>query len=175
MEAKIIEVVSGMCWCKFLVARFGVEELGHLSEVDTGRRVMQGYRPDDILVLDLGTREAAVFAPRGHTPEDLRKRGIWTSPLFGGFLTWLRSSPEATLANLPDLVEVQGDGGGERGSPLDELLKLCLRNPDQELRRLARILWTGRHGDSLPPGTPPTLADVKRWVGAGPNLLVQDS
>jgi hypothetical protein len=168
MDAKIIEGVCGVCWCKFLVARFGEVEWEHLSKVDTGRRVLGGHHPSDILVLDLGTNEGAVFHPGGHAPSDLRSHGIWTSPLFGGFLTWLYKQPLGDLTKLPDLVGITGSFGGERGRPLDELLKVCLRSNDKEIKGLARGVWQGEHGDTTPPGTPPRLADVQQWVGNGP-------
>lgn len=173
MDAKIVEVVSGMCWGKLLVARLGVDEWSHLSQVDEGRPVLSPLRhsPEDLLVLDLATREAALFTPQAHgnPREDLRKHQIVVNPLFGGFLAWLYKQPQPLdLASLPALVEIEGTFGGERGSPLDVLLKLCMVTSDKEIRALARSLWTERHGDVLPPGTPPTLADVRKWVGEGP-------
>jgi hypothetical protein len=170
MHTKIVEVVSGMCWCKFLVARFEPEELAHPSQVDMGRTVMGPHHDArSLLVLDIGTGEGAVFTPGGSPSADLYKHAIWVSPLFGGFLKWLYALPKVVLADLPDLVELGESFGGERGSPLDELLKRCLRSDDKEMRAMARSVWQGEHGDtSLPPGTPPTLADVRRWVGPPP-------
>jgi len=49
---------------------------------------------------------------------------------------------------------------------LTELLKMCLRSESTEMKNLARVVWQGTFGDdTFPVGTPPTLADLRKWVG----------
>ena len=169
MKTRIIEVVHGMCWAKFSVSQWTNDEFNQTSAVDS-RRVLAGHNRTDILVVDLFTSEGAIFSPGGFAPADVRKHGIWASPLFTSFLQWLYKQGKPldldALPNLVELAEATPSGGGERGSPLDELLKRCLRGGDRELRDMARAVWKGTHGDdSFPLGTPPTLADLRRWVG----------
>jgi len=175
MQAKIVEALSGMCWCKFLVARLGPEELKHPSAVDEGRPVLVRRHPAELLVLDIETAEGALFCPGGSAPSDLRKHQIWVSALFAPFLDWLYEQHEAgvDLMDLPDLVELTGGEQVRPEGPLDELLKLCLRSDDKEMKALARVVWQGTHEEGqIPLGTPPILADVKRWVGANPDLPI---
>ncbi len=174
MDSRIIEATSGMCWCKFLVARYGPDELNHLSQVDTGRPVLPARCSTDLLVLDLATKEGAVFTPGRCAKADLRKHDIWVSPLFSPFLDWLYKQDITDLANLPDLVELAGEGGVRPEGPLDTLLKMNLRSEDPEIRALARTVWLGTHNtESMPAGTPPTLADLRRWVGNNPDASVR--
>jgi len=172
MEARIIEVVNGMCWCKFLVARLGPDELEHPSLVDLGRPALGPLYSADLLVIDIETNEGALFCLTKRPQDALRKHRIWIGPLFGSFLTWLCEQLTAgvVLADLPGLVELEGGGGIRPEGPLDELLKKCLHSDDKEMRALARTVWQGTHEEgSMPLGTPPTLADLQRWVGEHPD------
>ena len=171
MKTKTIEGVTRSLWCKFMVAQLEPEELLCPSQVDVGRRVLGSWNPGDLLVLDIDTREGAWFNPKGSARSDLSRHQIWVSPLFSSFLTWLYQAWTEDLNTLPDLVDLstfEGAGGGRPEGPLGELLKICLRSHDKEVKALARTVWTGLHGDTMPAGTPPTLADFKRWTEGNP-------
>jgi len=171
MEAKIIEATGNGCWSKFMVIRFGPEEWAHRSAIEGGGRILARHNPTDLLVVDLGTNEGAVFSPHGSVPCDLRKHAIWTSPLFQPFLVWLYEQPRPLdFSTLPDLIEVEGQGqAGRQDGPLDTLLKKCLKSGDKESKALARAVWQGIHGEEMPLGTPPTLAEFQRLIGESPD------
>ena len=178
MRAKIIEATGSIYWSKFLVLQWELSEWSQPSKVSEGSRVAAGHNWNDVFVIDLGTNEGAVFTPTGQATADLRKHRIWVSPLFGSFLTWLyeqskHGSVAQDLDSLPSLVTLEplpeSSGSYRREGPLDELLKRCLKSKDPETRTLARTVWQGTHsGEPMPPGTPPTLADVHGWVGDPP-------
>lgn len=166
MESKIIEATSDWAWSKFLLLRLTRVELDYMSRVG-GSRLFSGYNSTDILVVDVDTGEGAFFSPGGHVQADLTHHAIWHGPLFKGFLSWLYKQDLTDLTSLPDHLDLAGnEGHAERApGPLDVLLKKCLVSSDKETRLLARKAWAGIHGGSLPPGTPPSLADFKHWTG----------
>lgn len=106
MELHYFEATNGECnWGKFAVGAFGPEEWSWVSEV-TGLPVLRerGWNRGDLLVLDLETREAAVFRPGGVASSDLRKHRVWVCVLFERFLQWLYEQDTSDLAALPKHV-----------------------------------------------------------------------
>src|SRR5436190_24376660 len=97
MITKIVEATNGPNnWGKFLVGRLD-EEWNHRSAVDVREDAMPvappllytiGFRHDAVLVLDLQTREGAMFTPVGVAKADLAKHRIWVCPLFEQLLEW---------------------------------------------------------------------------------------
>lgn len=166
MQTTIIEATVGHAlWSAFMVGRFDTEH-EHVSVVE-GQRLLRMQDPKNILVLDIYTKEGAVFSSRGYAPDDISKHRIWTSPLFEPFLVWLREQLAAgvALADLPHQVELTSATESTRhDGPLDALLKACLKSTDKALRNDARTVWRGMYGE-LPPGTPPTLEDFQQWTG----------
>lgn len=172
MKTHIIEAVVGQSlWSSFLVGQFDTE-LEYLSEVDVGRRLLAIWDPGDILVLDLGTREGAVFARQGFTRADIERHQVHTSPLFESFLNWLREqfTSGVDFADLPHLVNLpatEATDSYRHGGPVEDFLKLCLASTDRQVVSKAKALWLATHG-SLPGGVPPTLADFQRLTGTKP-------
>jgi hypothetical protein len=113
METIIIEAsheiepgVYGGNWGKFMVARFTHEEMLVWSRIDQ-RSVIGGRGLDDrlhYLVLDLETKEGAIFRPGGLARADLQKHKIWVCPLFEPFLNWLYKQDLSDFSKLPTLV-----------------------------------------------------------------------
>jgi hypothetical protein len=177
MEGKIIEALGGGCWSKFLVARFGPDEWTHRSAIKGFESLILGaHDPRCLLVLDLETNEGALFSPHGNVRSDLRKHQIWISVLFQPFLVWLYEQakvPDFDPSTLPDIIEVEGPGAaGRQDGPLNALLKKCLKSDDKETRAMARTVWTGIHGEEMPLGTPPTLAEFQRLMGESPDASI---
>lgn len=151
----------------FLVGHFD-HERECTSQVDGGR-FLREEAPGCFLLLDLGTKEGAVFGLRGHARSDIKKHAIWTSPLFEPMLTWLRNqfAQGVTLSDLPALVDLPGNEATEshrHEGPMDALVKAALKSPDKEVQAAARAVWTATYGGP-PPGTPLTLAEARQWLG----------
>lgn len=118
MRTVIVEATNGpMNWGKFLVARMDEAEWSRVSAVSGSPRPLLsdiGFGPDLPLywVLDLQTREGAVFKMGGYPKADLEKHKIWVCPLFEPFLEWLYTahrtiSPhEDFLGALPQHVDL---------------------------------------------------------------------
>jgi len=136
MQTTIIEATIGQAlWSSFLVGQFDWET-AYRSKVD-GSQILGMNNPRDILVLDIYTREGAVFGPTGYARSDIDKHRIWTSPLFESFLVWLREQLAAgtALADLPRKVELTSSTESYRhDGPLDALLKACLKSADKAVR-----------------------------------------
>lgn len=122
MQTKIIEACNGSGnWGKFLLGRMD-DEWSRTSAVDDAPDAPRlpllsliGWGPSAVLVLDLQTREAAVFTPGGHAPADLCKHKIWVCPLFEPFLIWLYTVDVADLDALPDHVDLPDAAFAYRG------------------------------------------------------------
>lgn len=171
MKTHIIEATIGQSlWSSYMVGLFTTER-DYISVVE-GAPLLRKQDPGDLLVLDLFTREGAVFGPRGYAKEDIRKHAIWTSPLFEPFLDWLREQLEAGVAfdDLPHHVELKTATESQRhAGPLDNLLKLCLTSTDKDVAAEARAIWRATYGSPVQ-GVPPTLADLRQWAGDFPML-----
>lgn len=94
MRSKFLEATNGPNnWGKFLISVFEPEEWGHLSIIDPGRPLLRAigwsHQLPNAYILDLQTREGAVFNLAGHAPADLQKHKIWVCPLFEPMLCWL--------------------------------------------------------------------------------------
>jgi hypothetical protein len=118
MITKIIEVTNGnLNWGKFLLGVFDEKEWGRKVAVkdhpdpDTLLLYAIGHRSDMLWVIDLQTREGAMFKPGGVAKADLEKHQIWVCPMFEPFLEWLYKqdivhSGVVTLDSLPDAVDL---------------------------------------------------------------------
>ncbi len=110
MHTKFIEATNGVRnYGKFMVAKFEPEEWSRRSTVSEGSTSLLrnlGQRPEGVLVLDLQTREGAIFYPPGLASADLTKHKIWVCPLYEPFLTWLYQQDLSDLSHLPDLVDL---------------------------------------------------------------------
>lgn len=118
MKTKIIEATNGPAnWGRFLLGVLTEEEWARLPAApgcDFGRPVLReagwGKHDPDVLVLDLVTREGAVFYvnKQGVPSSDLNKHRVWVCPLFEPFLGWLYTQPrEQVMAlALPDHVDL---------------------------------------------------------------------
>ena len=111
MQTKIIEACQGPGgpnWGQFLVGRFTGEwkRPSKAPDVPLLSRIGQGF--DALLVLDLRTKEGAIFYPSPHSlpRAELEKHRIWVCPLFEPFLEWLYKQDLTELAKLPDYVEL---------------------------------------------------------------------
>ncbi len=104
MKTRILEATNGINWGRFVVGRLD-SEWAVPSSVD-GRSVLlgTGADPRHLLVLDLVTREGAIFRPGGYVRADLEKHPIRVCPLFAPFLEWLYQQDTADLDALPALV-----------------------------------------------------------------------
>lgn len=166
MKTRIIEATVGRSlWSVFLVGQFDHER--RLKSAVDGYPFIRGDAPGSFVLFDLYTKEGAVFSPTGHVKADLRKHAIWTGPLYEPFLVWLREQLAlgVTLEDMPGHVELTTSTESCRHEgPMDALLKLCLKSTDKEVVDGARSVWAATYG-SPPPGTPPTLADVRQWLG----------
>lgn len=109
MKTKIVEVTNGpLNWGKMLVGRLDWE-WSRESAVAHGQRLLAaiGWNPDQVLVLDLQTREGAVFRPGGCAAADLEKHRVWVCPMFQPFLEWLYTQDLSDLDRLPDHVDLK--------------------------------------------------------------------
>lgn len=101
---------AGLNWGKFGVGRFTAEEWAHPSAVEAALGLSRsllagrGWSQRHLLVMDLQTGEAALFLPGGFAEADLRKRRVWTCPLFGPFLAWLYEQDVGDLGALPHQI-----------------------------------------------------------------------
>ena len=115
MKSKLIEATNGVNWGRFLVGVMAEEweRRPAVPGADYGRPVLReaGWDPrgKDMLVLDLVTREGAVFSYGGYAHGDLMKHKVWVCPLFEPFLDWLYQQPWEKVAalDLPDYTELQ--------------------------------------------------------------------
>ena len=110
MQTHFIEVTNGpRNWGKFLLFRFD-KEYEYQSAVARGSLLRNvGWSPDNIVVLDLQTGEAARFIPNGKpfcATADLEKHKIWVCPMYQPFLTWLYSQDVTDLTKLPSHVDI---------------------------------------------------------------------
>src|SRR5262245_35544185 len=111
MRAQLVEATNGpMNWGKFLVGTFDGEwAIGSEVSPDFGPLLKQcGWGPLNVLVLDLQTREGAIFYPHPSrsAKADLDKHRIWVCPLFEPFLEWLYANHERLQARLPAVIDL---------------------------------------------------------------------
>lgn len=125
MKLHLFEATNGGNWGKFAVGRFEEDEYAWRSRVDTRPLVLSdgddtfeidrsgvpllnaiGWNRKTVWVLDLQTREGAVFFPGGFARADLQKHRIWVCPLYEPFLEWLYQQDLTDLGALPSLVEL---------------------------------------------------------------------
>jgi len=116
MQTKFIEAVNGtkearFNWGKFAVMRFDSEWAARSAVDGCPLLAARGWSPEHLFVLDLQTGEGAFFLPGGKALYDLKKRRIWTCPLFLPFLEWLYSQDTSDLNALPALVELPNAPG----------------------------------------------------------------
>lgn len=115
MRTHVIEATNNQLnWGKFLLGVMDTEwtRVPATPGCETGRPLLEqrGWdRGRDVFVMDLQTREGAVFALGGHAPADLDKHKIWVCPLFEPFLTWLYAQPLADVLafNLPEWIDLK--------------------------------------------------------------------
>lgn len=116
MKRRFFEATNEFNWGKFVVVCFD-SEWSVKSAIDgNGLLRSRGWGPQHLLVGDVQTGEAAMFAVRstGVPHVDLEKHQIWVCPMFEPFLEWLYvqdidalfSGPEdqSVLVELPDAV-----------------------------------------------------------------------
>jgi len=105
MQTKFIEATNNeKNWGKFLVFRFDTE--WEYKSAFTGKSLLRevGWGADNIVVLDLQTREGAGFRPGGLASADLDKHKVWVCPMYEPFLSWLYRQDLTDLNKLPDSV-----------------------------------------------------------------------
>lgn len=117
MRTRLIEATQdtkdGPNWGKFMIGQMD-EEFRHKSRIDPGRGLLRWgcgwHSPDMVWVMDLETKEGAVFHPGGNARADLRARQIWVCVMFEPFLAWLYAWAGIhgclDFDKLPDVVEL---------------------------------------------------------------------
>jgi len=115
MKTHLLEATNGPHnWGKFLIGDF-TDERAAASVVDPTTPTLWravGLGENAYLVLDLQTREGAMFRLGGLAAADLNKHKIWVCPLFEPMLTWLydtyRAEPDRARwwARLPHHVDL---------------------------------------------------------------------
>ena len=166
MKTRIIEATSDQIfWSTFLVGVFDMERR-YKSCVD-GSMVLRSYSPRDIFILDIQTREGAVFAPHGLADVDIERTAIYTGPLFKAFLHWIRAQfrEGLSLNDLPKHVEVpltEAQEAQRQEGPMTAFLRQCLSSSDQDVVANARQIWSAMHGVH-PPGIPSTR-ELREWL-----------
>lgn len=111
MKTKFIEATNGpQNWGKFMVGRFSDDEWATpsaLPDINGGSLLRTiGTHPSGVWVLDLQTKEGAMFVPGGYAPADLHKHRIWVCPMFEPFLTWLHEQDLSDLDALPAHIDL---------------------------------------------------------------------
>lgn len=107
MQTKFMEATNqNKNWGKFLIFRFDTE--WEYKSSFTGRSLLRevGWGQDNIVVLDLQTREGGGFRPGGLASADLDKHKIWVCPMYEPFLTWLYRQDLTDLSKLPDSIDL---------------------------------------------------------------------
>jgi len=115
MRTHIIEATNGeLNWGKFMVGVMDTQDWRRMPMTpgcDQGMPLLQARRWDvtDIWVMDLETREGAVFRLANGDPSGaLNKHQIWVCPLFEPFVNWLFTQPheQILMLALPDWVDL---------------------------------------------------------------------
>src|SRR4051812_11461672 len=134
MQTKIIQATqrAEFNWGKFLVGKFFEEWTVAAAFPEGETRSMmslRGWHEHQYLVLDMETKEGAVFGLNGMAKADLRdKHKIWVCPMYEPFLEWLNLNYRAYWAEhggvkaykywidtLPDRVVLNTDVGDIAG------------------------------------------------------------
>ena len=117
MKTRIIEATQdiehGPNWGKFLVGEMD-SEWDYESHIDPGKKLLSSgcgwHAKTPVWVMDLQTREGAVFAPHGSAHDDLEAHRIWVCVLYEPFLEWLYAWVAGRggfdLDALPPVVEL---------------------------------------------------------------------
>jgi hypothetical protein len=106
MKTKIIQVTNNdLNWGKFLVGEFDEREWDVPCAFPEGSTISmmraRGMHKDQYLVLDLETKEGAVFGLTGSSRADLNdKHRIWVCPMYEPFLEWLYASYRDYLSHI---------------------------------------------------------------------------
>lgn len=170
MRTHIIEATNkNQNWGKFLLGvlddewdRFpetpgcntGVPLLASLPRT----RGQKWDRARDVLIMDLQTREAAVFALEGDPRVELERHQVWVCPLFEPFLGWLYSQPVDRVLSLDlpawiDIPDAKFAWAGHRRSGAE---------PIAEKREITHALYQGKTLCGMP--APSTWPPGHKWT-----------
>lgn len=117
MDTRFLEAGNGFNWGKFLLGRYDGREWVEQSadptmpaEFSTPLVALQGWSREHLWILDLATREGAVFVLGGLAKADLNEHRIHVCVLFEPMLEWLyefhREHAETWWEDLPRFIEL---------------------------------------------------------------------
>jgi len=150
MQTHFLEVSNNeQNWGKFLLIRFTQKEWAYKSAI-TGLSLLRevGWNPQNIIILDLQTGEAARFVPGGCAKSDLDKHKVWVCPMYEPMLHWLYTQDVSDLTKLPrflNLPDAEFALAGYRRPGPTEVKKMQLELTErQRTVLLAAILNAGQ-------------------------------
>jgi hypothetical protein len=108
MKTYLFEAHGAINWGKFLVGRYEEEWEWPSNAFPMERSVLHACGVDYrmLWILDIQTREGAMFKPGGDAHADLRKHRIWVCPMFEPWLEWFYEQDLTDLDKVPSVVSI---------------------------------------------------------------------